>query len=127
MLARWWSPPNALLLLRLAVAGVFLSHATVRLANGTIGRFADYLGGKGMPWPLAEVWAITAFELIGGALLALGRFKRPLAVAFIAMLGMGIVLIHAEQGWWVGEHGSGGCEYSVVLMFALLAVGAEPR
>ena len=35
-----------------------------------------------------------------------------------------IVIIHWRLGWFVGEHGSGGMEYSVSLMVSLLVIAA---
>lgn len=117
--------PRALLLLRLTVAGVFLAHAAVRVAHDTIPSFATFLASKGLPWPTALVWAITAFELGGGTALALGRLQRLLAVGFFVLLAVGIGLIHLELGWFVGEHGTGGMEYSVVLMACCAVLFAQ--
>jgi putative oxidoreductase len=36
----------------------------------------------------------------------------------------GIVIIHAQLGWFVGEHGTGGSEYSVCLLLCLLVIAA---
>lgn len=82
---------------------------------------------KGLPYGVAWVWAITAYEIAGGLLLLLGIYTRLLSAGFIILLLAGIVLIHASLGWFVGEHGTGGCEYSVILIVALLVVAAEKR
>lgn len=115
---------QALLLLRVSVAFIFLAHAVVRIANGTIPRFGGFLESKGLPAGEVLVWAITAFEIAGGLMLALGKQVKCMSVGFILLLLTGIVLIHAELGWFVGEHGSGGCEYSFVLIVALIAIAA---
>ena len=115
---------QALLLLRTAVALVFIAHAVVRLMNGTIPRFGSFLTTKGLPVGIAIVWAVTAFEIIGGVLLALGYFRKWLSAGFIVMLIIGIILIHASLGWFVGEHGSGGSEYSFILIVALIVIAS---
>jgi putative oxidoreductase len=46
-------------------------------------------------------------------------------VGFIAIAVGGIVLIHAKLGWFVGEHGVGGVEYSLCLIVALSVIAAE--
>lgn len=120
----WLSLRHTLLLLRLSLAGIFLAHALVRIFNGTIPRFGGFLENKGLPAGVALVWAITVFEIAGGALLAAGKLVCWMCAGFILLLLTGIVLIHAERGWFVGEHGSGGCEYSVILMVALLVTAA---
>ncbi len=111
---------KSLVVLRVSVAIIFLSHAIVRVVNGTVPRFGEFLGSKGFPYGIAWVWAITAFEIVGGILLALGFFTKWFSLGFILMLIVGVVLIHASFGWFVGEHGTGGSEYSFILIMALL-------
>jgi putative oxidoreductase len=118
---------QSLFLLRVAVAIIFLAHAIVRICNGTIPRFGDFLTSKGLPFGVGQVWGITAYEIVGGILLLLGRYTRWISAGFMVLLLIGIVLIHASQGWFVGEHGSGGCEYSFILVMALLVIAAEKR
>lgn len=117
----------AMLLLRISIAVVFIAHAVVRIGNGTIPRFGEFLESKGFPAGVVLVWMITVFEIAGGLLLAVGTFARWVAAGFILLLLTGIAIIHAELGWFVGEHGTGGCEYSFVLIMALLAVAAEDK
>ncbi|MGN6292687.1 MAG: DoxX family protein [Chitinophagaceae bacterium] len=121
------SLPQSIIVLRLSIALIFLLHSVVRLCNGTIPRFANYLTEKGMPLGKAWVIAITVFEIAGSVLLILNYFTRTIAIGFIILLLAGIVLIHAERGWFVGEHGSGGCEYSFILIIALLVIAAADR
>lgn len=116
---------HSLTLLRVSVAIVFLAHAVVRIFNSSIGQFGEFMESKGFTHGVAWVCAITAFEIIGGILLALGYFTKLLSIGFIFLLVVGIVLIHASLGWFVGEHGTGGCEYSFVLIVALLVIAAE--
>jgi putative oxidoreductase len=119
--------PQALIILRVAVAIFFMAHAVVRVANGSIPRFADFLALKGFPLSLAIVWVITAYEIIGGALMALGVWVRGLALGLMCIAAGGIVIIHAKLGWFVGEHGVGGVEYSLCLLVALLTLAAADR
>jgi putative oxidoreductase len=114
-----------LVVLRVSIAFVFIAHASVRVIGGTVERFGGFLESKGFIMGVAIVWVITAFELVGGALLAWGRFTKWLSAAFIGMLIVGIILIHASFGWFVGEHGTGGVEYSAVLIVALLVLAAS--
>jgi len=118
---------RALVLLRIATAVMFLAHAVVRICNGSIPQFSGYLADKGFPFSTPIVWLITAFEIIGGASLCLGYFVRWLSFGFIVLLLSGIIIIHYSAGWFVGEHGSGGMEYSVTLIFALITIAATDR
>ena len=115
---------QSIILLRIFVAVVFLLHAIVRINGGTINRFADFLNSKGLVMGKSMVWCITIFELLGGALLALGYLSKWIALLFILLLVVGIVLIHFDNGWFVGEHGTGGVEYSVLLIVTLLVIAA---
>jgi putative oxidoreductase len=112
------------MLLRAAVAVFFMAHASVRVIHGTIPGFAAFLESRGWPYGVALVWAITLLELVCGTLLICNRYVRWAAAGLFFVAFMGIVIIHAPLGWFVGEHGSGGMEYSLSLMFSLLVVAA---
>ena len=118
---------QAMVLLRVAIAVMFMAHAGVRVMNGTIPRFAEFMTGLGFFYGIAWVWAITLFELIGGAMLIVGQFSRWVTAGFMLISGVGIVLIHAANGWFVGEHGTGGVEYSIVLFVACVVLAAADR
>ena len=115
---------RCLSLLRVSVAILFMAHAAVRVANGSIVQFAGFMEAKGFIFATALVWAITIFELIGGALMIAGRWTKSLAAGFMLIAGAGIIVIHAQNGWFVGEHGTGGMEYSVLLLIALLVIAS---
>jgi putative oxidoreductase len=116
---------TTLIVLRITTALIFMSHAAVRIWSGTIDRFGDFLTSKGFVAGTAVVWILTVFELAGGLLLMLGVFTRWLAFGFFIIIAVGIIIIHAGNGWFVGEHGTGGMEYSIVLLSALLVVAAS--
>lgn len=118
------SSSQALLLFRIILPLFFVAHAVTRIANGTIERFAGFLSGKGFFATTIMVWGITFYEIIGGALLAFGYYTKYLSLGFILMLIMGNVIIHYERGWWVGEHGDGGMEYSCALILGLIVIAA---
>jgi putative oxidoreductase len=116
---------TTLLLLRIGIPALFMAHATVRLLPpGTVTGFGAFLERAGFSHGVLLVWAITAFELVGGTLMIFGKFTRYLAAGFIALLLAGIGIIHYKLGWFVGEHGSGGSEYSVALILALIVIAA---
>lgn len=50
---------------------------------------------------------------------------RWAAAVLMAIVSEGIVLIHRHIGWFVGEHGVGGSEYSVALLLLLLLIAAD--
>jgi putative oxidoreductase len=118
------SLPHALIVLRVSVAILYMAHATVRVANGSVAQFGDFMEHAGFPHGIAWVWAITLYELIAGTSMALGRHVKWAATGLFTIAAVGIMIIHRHFGWFVGEHGTGGSEYSVCLMVALLVIAA---
>ncbi len=118
------SLPYALVVLRVGIASLFMAHAITRIANGTIPRFGGFLSNLGFPEGVAVVWAITLVEIVAGTLIIVGYKIRYAVCGLFAVALGGIILIHRHKGWFVGEHGSGGSEYSVCLMLGLLVIAA---
>lgn len=119
---------QSLLALRIMVSLVFFLHALFRLViKGSFDTFSAYLNARGFVFGSAIVGSITVFEIAGSVAMAMGYCTQYLAAGFTGMLLAGIVIIHAGLGWFTGEHGTGGCEYSVVLIFALLVIAADKR
>jgi len=121
------SLPQVLVITRIATAIFFMAHAGVRIANGSIPRFGAFMESQGSPFGVPLVWAITLSELIAGTMLILGLYVRLAVIPLFIIAATGIVLIHRHLGWFVGEHGVGGSEYSVALMVLLLVVAAGDR
>lgn len=96
---------HTLVALRVGVAVMFMAHAAMRVAGGTIERFAGFLGTLGFPLPIVWVWGITAVELVCGTLLILG--------AAVPWSAPGLMAVAA-----------GGMEYAVMLLLALAVVMA---
>ena len=115
---------TSLTVLRVVTPLLFMAHAVVRIVNYTIPGFAEFLGARGFPQPLLVVWAITLVELVAGTLMILGIQVRAAALGLASIAFGGIVIIHAKLGWFVGEHGTGGSEYSVCLLLCLLVIAA---
>ncbi len=113
---------TALTALRVAVSLLLIVHGVARVVLGIVDDFGGFLGAVGFPLGPALAWAVTVVEIAGGALLAAGKWIRPLALYFAAQLVMGIVLVHAREGWFVVGAGRNGMEYSVLLIAVLLAV-----
>lgn len=113
---------RALLLLRLLLAGLIAAHGWARWLAGGVAPFGTWLDGLG--FGAAGLWiaiAITAFEIAGTVLLALGRWVSALALVYIAIYATGIALVHWPAGWFVVGLGRNGMEYSVLLIAGLAA------
>ncbi|MES2986826.1 MAG: DoxX family protein [Pseudomonadota bacterium] len=121
----WCSLSRMFVIARIATAGFFLAHAVMRIVYGTIPQFGQFMEGLGFPAGVACVWAITVTELIAGVMLIAGWRVQIATAALAAIAAGGIVLIHMHLGWFVGEHGTGGMEYSVALLVLLALITAE--
>jgi putative oxidoreductase len=109
----------SLALLRLTVAGVFLSHGWPKLFQGGAEGLAQMLDGRGFPVAIAWAWFVTLLETVGALLLALGVLTTPVALLFAAEMVVAIILVHAANGWYVSE---GGSEFNVLLVAASLVL-----
>ena len=121
----WWPLDDALRLLRILTALLFMAHASMRFVNETIPQFGVFMESQGFPNGEAWVLAITVYELVAGSLLIVNRGVRWAASGLALIVAVGIWLIHRHHGWFVGEHGVGGSEYSVALLAMLLVVAAH--
>lgn len=113
---------SSMLLIRVAVAAMFIIHGIARIVHDGVTPFGVFLDSRGFPVGLAWAWAVTLIEISGGALLALGRYSAPLAAYFIVQTALGIWLVHWTSGWFVVGLGRNGMEYSVLLIVCLTAV-----
>ena len=113
---------QALLALRLLLAGLLAIHGWARWIHGGVAPFGEWLGGQGFPLGLQLAWAVTLLEVLGTPLLALGWRVRWLAACFAGIYTIGLVLVHWPAGWFVVGLGRNGMEYSVLLIAGLLAL-----
>ena len=120
----WWPLADALRLLRYVTALLFMAHASMRFVYASIPQFGAFMESRGFAHGQAWVLAITAYELAAGSLLLLDRGVRWAASGLALIVAVGIGLIHRHNGWFVGEHGTGGSEYSVALLAMLLVLAA---
>lgn len=108
-----------LLILRVTVGLIFLTHGWPKLMNGASGT-AEFFGQLGIPAPGISAWFITLLEFGGGLALILGAFVSILSVLFILHMTIGIFLVHLSNGWYVIGPGQGGAEFNVLLIASLL-------
>ena len=121
----WWSLDDALRLLRIITALLFMAHASMRFVLGTIPQFGGFMESQGFPHGQAWVLAITFYELGAGSLLILNRGVRWGARRLAVVVAVGNWLVYPHNGRLVGEHGVGGSEYSVALLAMLLVIAAR--
>ena len=114
--------------LRVGLALFFMIHAVTRFTE------PNYFAGLGvgmerfgMPHGYALGVMATTIELVGGTLMIFNRFAKWAALGFFGISSMGLAYIHLNLGWYVGEFGSGGCEFSVAICATALVIAAFDR
>jgi len=119
----------ASLLLRLALACVFVTHGLEKiLMNGAGGGTTWLIATFHPPAGTVEITPFLMFvqvvvawgETLGGVALLLGLFTRPAAVALILLQAGAVYLITIDKAF--SEHKNGGYEYNLALMAMCLPV-----
>lgn len=116
------SAPYGILLLRLALGAMWISHALLKYFAFTVPGFAGYLQSLGMPGFLAG--PVILAELVGGILIVAGFYARHVALLMIPVMA-GAMSAHIGNGWLFSSP-NGGWEYPaflIVTSFALWLLG----
>ena len=112
----------ALDVIRIGVAALIFVHGAARLGYGGVEPFGGGLDAHGFPFGRAQAWAVTMYELVAPMLIVARRFVTLACLGHIFILSIGLVLVHAPNGWFVVGLGRNGVEYSVLLILCLIAV-----
>jgi putative oxidoreductase len=117
---------GALLVLRLALAAVFIAHGGQKLFGlfggpglaGTV----QFMGGMGIPAPLAFLAVFT--EFFGGLALIVGAFTRLASLGLFVTMLVATVKVHLANGFFLMTPGGKGVgyEYNMVLLAVTLAL-----
>lgn len=121
-----------LLVLRLALAVVFVAHGGNKMFGwfagdgvgpGGLSASAALFGTLGLNPPFALAVAEAALELVGGVLLAVGFLTRWVSIALAISMSIAIWKVHFQWGFflnWTGAASRGqGMEFAVMLIAAL--------
>lgn len=110
-----WSP-QLLSLLRLVVGFLFFWHGCDKILH-----YPGMMGDKSLP-PLIEVAGLL--ELIGGALIFLGLFTRPVAFILSGEMAVAYFMAHASSGFLpYVNHGEAAVFYCFVFLYFSAAGG----
>lgn len=107
---------TAAMLLRLALATIWLAHASLKWFVYSIAGFAAWLEAQGLPGFMA--WPVFVFEVVGGMMLLLGIYGRYVSAVSIPIL-LVVVWTHIPNGW-VHTAAGGGWEFPVFLVVAAI-------
>jgi putative oxidoreductase len=115
---------NGILLLRIAVALILLTHSVFGMFNNGINDFGNlYLNQTGFaPFGVFLAWSIKISHVVAALLLLLNKYIRAAGFVTIFVLIMGIILVHFQEGWFVVGGGRNGMEYNFLLIIVLLVI-----
>lgn len=90
---------RALLVLRVAVALVFIAHGCIKLFVMGHAGVTGFFTQLGIPLPGIAAWGVALLEFGGGLALAAGLFTRVLALLFVGDMLGAIVLAVLPKGF----------------------------
>jgi len=115
--SRW--APKLLSVLRILTAFLFIAHGTAK--------FFAYPMSLGFEVKLFSLIGLAgALEIVGGSLLLLGLFTRPVAFVLSGEMAFAYFMAHAQQGFWpLANKGELAVLYCFVFLY-LAAAGGGP-
>jgi len=116
-LEKMHNPDLGLLLLRVALAFVFINHAYVKYSN--IEYMIGFFGSIGLP--ALVFYIVMIIEFVAGAALLLGVFVRVSSVALSVIMIGAVFLVKFNNGFG-GSPGKPGFEFDFVLLLVALAI-----
>jgi putative oxidoreductase len=114
-----WSP-ILLSVLRIVAALLFMEHGFMKLLLFPAPQ-------PGVPNPLPVMLLAAAWlEIVGGTLLLIGLFTRPVAFILSGEMALGYFMVHAPQSFWPGLNGGDAAILFCFLFLYLAAAGPGP-
>ena len=123
LVAKWANrAPEVQSMLRIVAAFLFMQPGAMILFAFPVGMPPN---GGTAPF-MSEIWIGGVLEVVGGALLLLGLFTRPVAFILSGEMAVAYFQFHAPQGFWaVTNNGMAAVLYCFVWLFFSVA-GAGP-
>jgi putative oxidoreductase len=110
-----WAP-RLLSLLRIVVALGFIEHGT-----------SKFFAFPPFPMPLTPLLYVAgALELVGGALILLGLFTRPVAFILSGQMAVAYFMFHAPKDFFPASNGGEAAMLYAFVFLYLAAAGAGP-
>lgn len=115
--------------LRISVAIILFTHSIPGMFDGGINAFGNlYLNEIGFaPFGLALAWAIKLSHVVCAVLLLLNKQILLACLTTIAILIMGIIMVHFREGWFVVGGSRNGVEYNFLLIAVLVQIMVNER
>ena len=123
LVAKWsgWGP-QIRGVLRIVAALIFIQAGTVKLFAFPVGMPPN---GGTASFP-SQIWIGGLLEVVGGALLALGLFTRPVAFLLSGEMAVAYFQFHAPGGFWPAVNGGTAAALYCLVWLYFSAAGAGP-
>ncbi|MDP2036369.1 MAG: DoxX family protein [Ignavibacteria bacterium] len=96
LISKWQAAgPYTHSLLRITSAFMFIQSGTMKLFSFPIGMPEGVTAGL-----FSQIWIGGVLELVGGALLLLGLYARPVAFILSGEMAVAYFQFHAQQNFW---------------------------
>lgn len=111
-------------ILHIAIAIILLTHSIPGMFDNGINNFGKlYLDEIGFaPMGLVIAWAIKLSHVACALCLLLNRYIKIACGITIAILVVGIILVHFKEGWFVVGGGRNGVEYNFLMICVLITI-----
>lgn len=108
--------------LRFVICTILFTHGSFRYFEGSLPKLGEILSSHGLPFGYGLAILVNLAETGGTLLLAARILVRPIALILCMIYLGGIILFHRHAGFFVVGPGSGGWEYSALIISCLLAI-----
>jgi putative oxidoreductase len=105
-------------IVRVTAGLMLIPHGWPKVMAGPAAVAANTLAKRGIEPALPFAYLLMFLETIGGIMIAIGLFTRPIA-ALLVIQFLVIIKVHAADGW---SPRAGGAEYVVFWALILLAI-----
>ena len=110
--------PQTLSLLRIVAALAFMAHGLMKIFHFPVPQ-------EGAPDPLPAILIVAGWlEIVGGGLLVLGLFTRPVAFVLSGMMAVAYFMAHAPMGFYPAlNHGEAAVLFCFIFLYLACAGG----
>ena len=121
--ARWTAlAPHFHAALRIVTAFMFILAGTSKLFAFPVGMPPD--DGTATMW--TQIWVGGVLEALGGTLVLLGLWTRPVAFILAGEMAVAYFQFHAPRSFWPTVNGGGAAVLDCFIFLWLSAAGAGP-